>query len=281
MSYITYIQSILNSRENKWFPYCECHHIVPKCIGGTEDPENFIYLTYEEHYQAHKLLVEENPEEKGLVYALWRMSNGKHEVTPEQYAEARKLFVDMKRRLPTPESVVKRFTTYSRGRKLSEDTKQKLRIANTGKVLSSEHRRKISESRKGKYTGEVNPFYGKHHTEESKKKITANRRSYLGEANPNYGKVCSEEVRNKMRVNRGSLSGERNPSYGTVCINNGSVNKRIKPEEVDKYLSEGWIQGMKKYERSAPHVICKSCGEVFLGKSTTEKFCSRCKEPRS
>lgn len=32
------------------------HHIVPKCMGGTNDKENLVYLTYKEHKLAHKLL---------------------------------------------------------------------------------------------------------------------------------------------------------------------------------------------------------------------------------
>ena len=32
------------------------HHIVPKCLKGTDDPSNLIKLTYREHYLAHCLL---------------------------------------------------------------------------------------------------------------------------------------------------------------------------------------------------------------------------------
>jgi hypothetical protein len=34
----------------------ERHHIVPKCIGGTDDPSNLVDLTLHEHYIAHVLL---------------------------------------------------------------------------------------------------------------------------------------------------------------------------------------------------------------------------------
>lgn len=36
------------------------HHIVPKHMGGTDDPENLIELTIEEHAEAHRLLWEEH-----------------------------------------------------------------------------------------------------------------------------------------------------------------------------------------------------------------------------
>ena len=34
------------------------HHILPKYLGGTDDPENLIELTVEEHAEAHRLLFE-------------------------------------------------------------------------------------------------------------------------------------------------------------------------------------------------------------------------------
>ena len=87
----------------------------------------------------------------------------------------------------------KQMSIVSTGRKLSEETKQKLskikkgkksalskegrqKIIDThtgnkycvGKVLSKEHKKKISES----LTGSKNHFYGKHHTQESKDKMS-------------------------------------------------------------------------------------------------------------
>ena len=35
------------------------HHIIPKHMGGTNDPSNLIELTVEEHAEAHKLLWEQ------------------------------------------------------------------------------------------------------------------------------------------------------------------------------------------------------------------------------
>lgn len=56
--------------------YTEKHHIVPRCIGGTDDSINIIKLTAREHYIAHKLLIKIYPGEPGLVLALWRFVHG-------------------------------------------------------------------------------------------------------------------------------------------------------------------------------------------------------------
>lgn len=49
--------------------YVERHHIIPKCMGGTDDKENLVELTPEEHYVAHQLLVKIYPENKILIHA--------------------------------------------------------------------------------------------------------------------------------------------------------------------------------------------------------------------
>lgn len=54
--------------------YVERHHIVPKCIGGTNEKSNLVELTPEAHYVAHQLLVKMYPEIDSLVYAANKMT---------------------------------------------------------------------------------------------------------------------------------------------------------------------------------------------------------------
>ena len=49
--------------------YTEKHHIIPRCMNGTDEEENLVRLTPEEHYLAHQLLVKIYPDNKSLVYA--------------------------------------------------------------------------------------------------------------------------------------------------------------------------------------------------------------------
>lgn len=73
------------------------------------------------------------------------------------------------------------------GKKLSEETKEKLSIAHTGKVISEESRQKMSESK----SGENHPNFGKNLSQDTKNKIS----------NSHIGKIhgpMSQETKDKI-----------------------------------------------------------------------------------
>lgn len=55
--------------------YSEKHHIIPKCMGGSDKKTNLVSLTAREHFIAHVLLVKMFPEQKGLINAVHMMCN--------------------------------------------------------------------------------------------------------------------------------------------------------------------------------------------------------------
>lgn len=58
MDYKRIYKDLISDRQSKPKPigYSETHHITPRCLGGTDSPENLIALTPEDHYAAHLLL---------------------------------------------------------------------------------------------------------------------------------------------------------------------------------------------------------------------------------
>lgn len=58
MNYTKIYSNIINKARQRYnITEYENHHIIPKCIGGTDHPENIVKLTYREHFLCHWLLV--------------------------------------------------------------------------------------------------------------------------------------------------------------------------------------------------------------------------------
>ena len=141
-----------------------------------------------------------------------------------------------------------------KGHKTSEETKNKIRIANIeyykthdspskGKHHSEETKKKISEAHKGKSRG---PF-----TEEHKKKI--------GEANKGKrkGYKASEETKQKMKGHKAWNKGKKGlykhseeartkmsiATSNRRWINNGIETKYVDLSNLDLYINNGWKFG--------------------------------------
>ena len=70
MNYQRLYDNIVRRGQNRILEgYGERHHIIPRCIGGTDDETNLVLLTPEEHYLCHLLLVKIYPKNIRLVKA--------------------------------------------------------------------------------------------------------------------------------------------------------------------------------------------------------------------
>lgn len=59
MDYKKHYQSLIKKHGNKKKKpefYVERHHIIPKCIGGSDKENNLVYLTPKAYFTAHFLL---------------------------------------------------------------------------------------------------------------------------------------------------------------------------------------------------------------------------------
>jgi len=126
-----YDRLILRARSRILVGYRECHHVIPRCMGGTNSAANIVRLTPEEHYVAHQLLVKMHPGSRKLAHAPMLLS---------KRCTGNKAFGWLRRRLALSKRGVPR----------SSQTKAKLSLAHRGKSLSLEHRAKISASHRGR-----------------------------------------------------------------------------------------------------------------------------------
>ncbi|HLD91337.1 MAG TPA: NUMOD3 domain-containing DNA-binding protein [Patescibacteria group bacterium] len=104
------------------------------------------------------------------------------------------------------------------GKQISDETKRKISIGNTGKIHSEEHKRKISEALKGFN----NLNFGKHPSEETKKKLSDNHK---GEKSFAFGKPSK-------------LRGVPRSQETKIKISNSHKGKKLTSEH-RKRISEG------------------------------------------
>jgi len=87
--------------------------------------------------------------------------------------------------------------------------------------------------------GEKHPLFGKHHSQETRAKMSEVRiGKYVGVNSPNYGLQRSQETRDKISKARiGKYTGENNPFYGRCGEQNPNYGKP-RPQEVRDRISE-------------------------------------------
>jgi hypothetical protein len=124
--------------------YSEKHHIVPKCLGGSNRKENIVRLTPEEHYVAHQLLVRMYPGHAGLVFAVKMMTISNNRVirNNKMFGWIKKILAEVQREVSRPPS--------HKGKKQSEEHIEKRISPLRGCIRSEESIRKQSEACKGR-----------------------------------------------------------------------------------------------------------------------------------
>lgn len=124
------------------------------------------------------------------------------------------------------------------GLKHSEESKEKNRQARLGKKASEETKQKISNATKG----EKNPFYNKHHSEETKKIIQEHtKKQFKEKGNPFKGKHHSEESKRKLSDAR---IGKHYPKLSEAKKGHATWNKGIKVEKFKWLTPLGEIKEM-------------------------------------
>lgn len=140
--------------------YTESHHIIPRCLGGSDAESNLVRLTAREHYVAHQLLVKMHPDSRGLAFAAYMMSKktllGKYASRQYEWIRKRAIAAQVASQTgrPRPQSVIDKCRAAHSGRPKSEAHRAKLSAAQKGKKLSEETRRRISAARQGRATPE-------------------------------------------------------------------------------------------------------------------------------
>jgi len=116
--------------------YYECHHILPKCMGGTYANKNLVLLTAREHFVCHWLLTKMTRSEMKakMYYAFSAFHQFKRKTNPLTSFEYQ-LLVEIKAKLVSE-------------RPRSMEERQKLSKSLKGKSKSEATKKKFSDSAK-------------------------------------------------------------------------------------------------------------------------------------
>lgn len=107
MNYEDHYIKLINNTRNRIIiknNYYERHHIIPKSLGGPNEPDNLVYLTAKEHYIAHRLLTKFKVglERFKMIYALLAMSMknkdtiNRHTIPSRVYEYNKKMLIGTK-----------------------------------------------------------------------------------------------------------------------------------------------------------------------------------------
>jgi len=223
--------------------YTERHHIIPHSLGGSDDKDNLVELTAREHFICHWLLIKmtEGENRSKMLYALNGMkAENRYQ---QRYSSAITARVYERYRIEHAKNHSERMKgkePWNKGRKLEGDelvahmertrtrrkpspeivaAAQAIRIAKvTGRKQSDETKLKKSLALKGKLKGPMN------YEQKLKRSITmTGQKKKLGHAD-------------NVRL----------ANIGKVSINKDGIEKKVKRDVLDQWLSQGWVLGGRK-----------------------------------
>lgn len=173
-------------KNSEGYVYYEKHHIIPRCLGGTNDKSNLVCLTAEEHWLAHLLLVKMNPGVDSLIYACQAMSmsgGNSNRTTNKMFGWIRREYADAVSRKNTG-----RIVTLEHREKISNALKGRTaphQMGDSNVSKRPEVAKKISNAAKGRILGP--------RSAETKQRISAANKGHtgaVGDSNPANRRVC-------------------------------------------------------------------------------------------
>jgi len=156
--YTQLIDAAKSKHRSKKTGYYECHHILPRCMGGTDHKENLVLLTPREHFIAHYLLYKNNPIRKLRDSILMFKGKDSQYYNSRLYEVVRiEHIIEMKQNNPS---------LY-----LDDDTKKRKSDKLKAYIKTPEHCENISKAKKGKPGSRTGASLSKEQLEKTRKSL--------------------------------------------------------------------------------------------------------------
>lgn len=229
-----------NAKNRVTDEYIETHHIQPRSLGGTDDKENLVDVTAREHFVCHWLLTKMYVGESRakMLYALNGMKrNSEHQeryetkITSRVYARIKQLVAEqhsemMKGKVPP-----------NKGKPMDEAQKEKIRETKRLNPYKPTAEQKANQ---------VKAQTGKKHKQSTKDKIRDKLKGVpKGPMSETEKAKRSTALLGKSKT-QSHASNVRNAVLGNTSINKDGVEKKVKKDELQNWLDQGWQPGGRK-----------------------------------
>jgi hypothetical protein len=221
--------------------YTEEHHILPESLGGPNNKDNLVSLTAREHFICHWLLIKmtEGTDRSKMLYAL----NGMKAENRYQYRYHTKITARVYERYRIEHAKnhserMKGREAWNKGRKLEGEELEQHRQRTRNRKIDSVKQALGQQKR-------LEKLQGFKHSEETKLKQS------LALKGKSKGPMSEEEKLKRSIKQKGIKKSESHASnikaavLGNISINKNGIEKKVKKDTIDQWLSQGWQLGGK------------------------------------
>jgi hypothetical protein len=156
-----YYKIVENRKDHPYDGYVECHHIIPKSLGGSNDKDNLVNLSAREHFICHLLLTkmysEGTPNHYKMVKAFMMMllcksENQQRVLTSKRFESLRIKFSEAQSLSQTGKnnSQFGKTKSLELRKKISDRTKESLSAKGLGEKKKLKHQKSIDVKNKRK-----------------------------------------------------------------------------------------------------------------------------------
>ena len=259
-----YNQLITRAQSRTLNEYTELHHVIPRCMDGTNEHLNLVELTPSEHLIAHLLLVKIHPGVAGLWYAANMMTN-RFSMNNKQYGWVRRGLSEIATGVPrSAESVQKQrdtvATQFANGRigcragsTLTDSHKFAISLGNVGKVVPTRSRSSLEGYQCRYGIDEGTRLYDEHRL----KKDSGSLRAYIQRYGADIGQIKYDQRVQQKRMLKLGKPGMPHTEAAKKKISEAKIGKKV-----HRTAEHNAKIGAANKGKKLPMFACTHCGLI-------------------
>lgn len=206
--------------------YYEIHHIIPRCMGGSDDKDNLVCLTAREHFICHWLLCRIYPENRKLGHAFWFMSMQNAPTQQRNYTVSSRTYAEAVENLKFTKEHIEKIRQARIGKKviMHPQTEEMKYVPQEDLQSWIDLGWENTNGRKKQVLCKCD------HCGETVSRMPSHKRDYI---------FCSRKC---YLLNKGVTTGE-------VHVYKNDSQKFIPKENLQEYLNNGWQKGRKSLQK--------------------------------